>query len=515
MSWLLVAPIAVPIMTAALTFLLRRRRIARRCIGVGGAAALLVAAVAVMAAVWSGKTVSAQVGGWPAPFGISLVADLLGAIMVLVTAINGLLVAVYALGDIDDRRERLGFHSLYHIMLAGACGACLTGDVFNLYVWIEVMVIASFTLVALGGEKPQLDGGFKYVAINAVGTLLLLAAIGLLYGMTGTLNMADLHLRVAEVDNPGLVSAVAVLFLIGLGLKAGVFPLFFWLPVSYHTPPVTISAIFSAVLTKVGVYALIRMFTLIFTGDAAFTHPIILWVAAATMVTGVLGAAAHSDLRRILSFHIISQIGYILLGLALFSPLGLIGAAYFLVHNIIAKTNLFLIAGVMNRLGGSFELAAIGGFYRRTPILAVAFLVSALSLGGIPPLSGFWAKLLLVKASLDLQHYAAAGIALFVGLLTIYSMTKIWVQGFWTPRSTNDGPTNRGPTNDGTTRCGPRPAPLSRVERLVLYAPILALGGITTLLGVWAEPFVAAATRTADDLLNPMSYVEAVLEGSR
>ena len=496
MSWLLVLPIVIPMATAVLALLVRTRRPVERCISVVGALALFVASVVLLAAVWTEGTLAGQMGDWPAPFGITLVADLFSAVMVLIAGLTGFLIAVYALADIDAGRERFGFHSLYHVLLGGVCGAFLTGDLFNLYVWFEVMLIASFSLIALGGERAQLDGAVKYAAINLVSTILLLTAIGLLYGATGTLNMAELHHAVRGVENQGLISAIAVLFLVAFGIKAAVFPLFFWLPASYHTPPVVVAAIFSALMTKVGVYALIRMFTLIFTQDVEFTHTLLLVVAALTMLTGVLGAAAHDDIRRILSFHIISQIGYIVLGLALFTPLALAGAVFYLVHNIIAKTNLFLIGGVMRRVGGSFGLERLGGLYRSRPFLAVLFLVPALSLAGFPPLSGFWAKLILIQASLDLEQYLIAATALVVGLLTIYSMTKIWTQAFWKPEPTPAPPVL------------PAAPPAEMAIRLV---PIAALAALTVTIGLWPEPFIDVAYKAANELFDPRSYLFAVL----
>ena len=201
MSWLLALPVILPFATAVLVFLLRTRGAAGRWLSVGGCGLLLITSVALMAATWREGVVAAQMGGWPAPFGITLVADLLSAVMVLITAITGLAVAVYALADIDHRREVLGYHALFQILLAGVCGAFLTGDIFNLYVWFEVMLIASFGLLVLGGDKTQLDGGIKYVTLNLVSTVMFLSGIALLYGLTGTLNMADLHGAVREVEN--------------------------------------------------------------------------------------------------------------------------------------------------------------------------------------------------------------------------------------------------------------------------------------------------------------------------
>ena len=495
MNWLLVLPIIVPLTTALLAFAWRKSPLLERTISVAGACALLAAGLALLIEVLDVGIAVAPMGSWPAPFGISLVADRLSAVMVVITGIIAVAVVVYALVDIDPRRERYGFHPLFHILLTGICGAFLTGDLFNLYVWFEVMLIASFALLVLGGERAQIDGAVKYVALNLVSTVMFLSAVGLLYGITGTLNMAELHLRVQEVENTGLLSAVAMLFLIAFGIKAAVFPLFFWLPASYHTPPVAVSAIFSALLTKVGVYALIRVFTLIFTHDVGYTHTTMLVVAALTMITGVLGAAAQSEIRRILSFHIISQIGYMILGLALFTPLGLVGAVFYLVHHIIVKANLFLISGVANRIGGSFELNALGGLYAGRGWLAVLFLIPAFSLAGFPPLSGFWAKLLLVQASLEIDAYWIAAVALVVGLLTIYSMTKIWNQAFWTPRPEGSPPL----------------APLARRDFICLVSPIAAMAALTVVIGIWVEPLLAVATDAAAQLLDPSAYVTAVL----
>ncbi|MFT7253434.1 MAG: multicomponent Na+:H+ antiporter subunit D [Paracoccaceae bacterium] len=495
MSWLLVAPLVIPFATAVLAFLFRKGP-EGRWISVIGCLALLFASASLMRAVLADGVVVGQMGNWPAPFGITLAADLLSAVMVVITAITGLAVAIYAIADIEERLEVLGYHALFQILLAGVCGAFLTGDLFNLYVWFEVMLIASFGLLILGGRPEQLDGGIKYVTINLVSTVMFLSGIGLLYGMTGTLNLADLHSAVQTVENKGLLTVVAIMFMIAFGVKAAVFPLFFWLPASYHTPSVAVSAIFAGLLTKVGVYAMIRMFTLVFTEDVAYTHTILLWVAGFTMVVGVVGAAAMNDFRRILSFHIVSQIGYMILGLALFTPLALVGSVFYLVHHIIVKANLFLVAGVARRIAGSTNLSAIGGLYKSAPLLAVLFLIPAFSLAGFPPLSGFWAKYILVKATLDLELWLVAGVALSVGLLTIYSMTKIWGEAFWKPHPSGIKPTLSS---------------LSVRDRTALLTPIIGLAALTCLIGLFPQVFVAFAERASEQLLNPQAYVTAVL----
>jgi len=495
MSWILTVPLALPFLTAVLAYLTRGTPRAG-LISLAGSLGLVAASIVLLGHVLTHDVVAGQMGNWPAPFGITLVADRLSAVMVVITGITATAVALYALADVSAAQERLGYHALFQILIGGVTGAFLTGDLFNLYVWFEVMLIASFGLLVLGGTRAQLDGGIKYVTLNLVSTVLFLAGIGLLYGMTGTLNMADLAVTVPTVENQGLVTVVAMLFMVAFGVKAAVFPLFFWLPASYHTPAFAVSAVFAGLLTKVGVYALIRMFTLVFTGDTGFTHTILLWVAGLTMVTGVLGAAAQQDFRKILSFHIVSQIGYMILGLALLTPLAILGAVFYLVHHIIVKANLFLVSGVANRLTGSTDLGRIGGLYASAPLLAILFLVPAFSLAGFPPLSGFWAKYVVVKAALDVEAWVLAGAALVVGALTIYSMTKIWAEAFW-----KDHPEGRAPSL----------SLLPRRERLALVAPIAGLAALTCVIGLAPEPFVVFAKASAAQLLEPSGYIAAVL----
>ncbi|WGH77586.1 Na+/H+ antiporter subunit D [Jannaschia ovalis] len=491
---LLPLPLILPFATAVLAFLFRRNR-EGRWISVTGAALMLLAGIALLARVLAEGPIAAQMGDWPAPFGITLVADTLSAVMVVITGITALAVAVYAAADITAEMEEQGYHALFQVLIAGVCGAFLTGDLFNLYVWFEVMLISSFGLLVMGGKRIQLDAGIKYVTLNLISTILFLSGIGLLYGVTGTLNLADLHFAVQDAD-PGLVTVIAAMFLVGFGVKAAVFPLFFWLPAAYHAPSFSVSAVFAGLLTKVGVYALMRMFTLVFTQDVAFTHGLLLWIAVLTMITGVLGAAAQSDFRRILSFHIVSQIGYMVLGLALLTPLALMGAVFYLVHHIIVKANLFLVSGVANRIAGGTDIERIGGLYKGAPLLSLLFLIPAFSLAGFPPLSGFWAKYVLVKASLDLQLWWVAAAALAVGLMTIYSMTKIWGRAFWAPHPTG---------------ALPRLSSLPLGDRMALLLPIAAMATLTVVIGLFPEPFVQVATRAADELLDPTAYIAAVL----
>ncbi len=499
MNALLVFPILIPFGSAVASVLMRHNLRVQRVVAVAGTAALLASSIALLQAVLRQGIVSTQAGRWPAPYGITLVADILSAVMVLLTGLMGFAAAVYSLASIDESRERFGYYPLLHMLLGGVSGAFITGDLFNLYVWFEVMLIASFVLLALGGERAQMEGAIKYVTLNLLASALFLAGVGILYSMVGTLNMADLSVKLKGTGHDGLVTCVAMLFLTAFGVKAAVFPVFSWLPASYHTPPVAVSAIFAGLLTKVGVYALIRVFTLIFTQDVAYTHAIILWTAALTMVTGVLGAIAQDEFRRILSFHIISQIGYMIMGLGLYTPLALAGSIFYITHHIVVKTNLFLVSGVALRLRGSCDLKRMGGLYSSAPLLAGLFLVPAMSLAGMPPLSGFFAKLLLVQAGLQAGQWALVAVALAVGMVTLMSMTKIWAEAFW----------------KSAPPCEPQ-SPTTRREMLCLMLPIILLAAVTLVIGVGAGPVFEVAQRAADQLLDNSQYVAAVLgEGAQ
>ena len=500
MNIAVILPIFIPMLAGALTLICWRWRLVQRWISVLSGGGLLLAALYLFIQVRQEGILVAYVGNWSAPYGITLVADLLSAIMVLVTGIIGLAVAVYSLATMSRSHEAFGYYPLLHLMLAGVVGAFLTGDIFNLYVWFEIMLVASFGLMILGGERAQMEGAVKYVTLNLISSALFLTAVGLLYGYAGTLNMADLALKLGNGDQPGLVTVIAMLFLVAFGIKAAAFPLFFWLPASYHTPPVAISAVFAGLLTKVGVYALYRVFSLIFVQDVGLTHnTILMGMGIFTMLTGVLGAAAQFEVRRILSFHIVSQIGYMLVGLALFTPLAIAGGVFYIFHHIIVKTNLFLISGIMYRYHGSYDLARLGGLYRSTPWLALLFLIPAMSLAGLPPLSGFFAKYTVIKAGIEAQSWLMVTIALIVGLLTLYSMVKIWAEAFWKPLPEEAKPL-RGAEDP---------------SRYVLYLPVLSLASLTLLIGFGAEWFVQLALDTADQLLTPAGYIEAVLGVSR
>lgn len=486
---LLVAPILIPLCSLLLAIILRRHLLAVRVLSLTGAVLLLAVGLMLVWQAAQGVVLSGQVGGWQAPFGISLVIDRLSAVMIAISALVALVTLLYGVAKDNDSTIGRDFHLFIQGLLTGICGAFITADIFNLYVWFEVLLIASFALMALGGGSRRLAGSMTYVALNLFATLIFLLSAGLVYGASGTLNMGELAMIMRSGEAPAGVTPALLLMLLSFAIKAALFPVFGWLPATYHVALTAVSAMFAGLLTKVGVYALIRLVTLLWP-EHGLPHQLLLWVACATMLVGVLGAAAQTEVRRILSFHIVSQVGYMILGLALATPLALAGAVFYLIHHIVVKANLFFIGGLAARICGSERLADMGGLYKRMPWLALLFAIPALSLAGIPPLSGFWAKFLLVKASLDAAAWWAAGIALLTGVFTLLSMNKIWNEAFLKPHPRGE-------------------EALQRVTGMrAAWVGMSALALLTVLIGLGAGPLIDYAVAAAAQLADPQAYLQ-------
>jgi len=497
MTRLVILPILIPLLAGTLCLLCWGRLRLQRQISLVSAGVILIVALFLLERVRAGGILVSMMGNWPPPFGIALVADLLSTIMVVLSATMGLTVLVYAFGNVGRERERWGFYPLYHFLLMGINGSFLTGDLFNLFVFFEVMLIASYVLLALGGEPGQLQESFKYLVMNLLASTIFLASVGIVYGVAGTLNMADLAQKLAQTERSGLVTALSMLFLFVFGVKAAIFPLFFWLPDSYPEPPTAVTAIFGGLLTKVGVYAIMRAFTLLFIQDVAFTHTLILILSAFTIIVGVLGAIVQNHFKRILTYHIISQVGYMVLGIGLYTPLALAGAIFYIIHHIIVKTSLFLISGITERVTGTNQVREMGGLLNPYPLVTTLFLLAALSLAGMPPLSGFFAKLALIVASMREGHYVYVAVALLGSFLTLLSMTKIYLYVFWGA----DSPKRERPARYGD-----------------LLPPAAFLVLLTVTLGLYGEPVLRLAQEAAEQLLFPQGYIEAVfaaVEGAK
>ncbi|MCB1003617.1 MAG: Na+/H+ antiporter subunit D [Acidimicrobiales bacterium] len=492
MNLLLAGPVVLPLLGAALCIGAGRSRNAQRVIAVLTLTAVAVLSAVLLLRVDDEGTVAVQVGGWEAPVGITLVADRLAAIMLVLAVLMLLAVLVYAIGQPGAEEDHVGFHPVYLVLAAGVALAFLTGDLFNLFVAFEVLLMASYVLLTLGGRADQVRSGMTYVVISLLASALFLAALAFVYAATGTLNLADLSEKVAALPT-GVRTGLALLLIVVFGIKSAIFPLFFWLPDSYPTAPSPVTAVFAGLLTKVGVYALLRSQTLLFPPD---TRPgtLLLVVAALTMVVGVLGAVTQDDIKRILSFHIVSQIGYMVMGLGLFTVAGLAGAVIYIIHHIVVKTTLFLVAGLVEQRTGTGKLAELTGLRRLEPVLAVLFLLPALSLAGIPPFSGFVAKLALVEAGMGAEAYVVVAVSLAVSLLTLFSMSKIWSNTFWGP----------GPgTDSGRTLTAPR--------RALMVGSTGGLVALSLAIAVAAGPLYALSERAAADLMDTRGYVEEVL----
>jgi multicomponent Na+:H+ antiporter subunit D len=489
---MLVLPIVVPLGTAALLVLAPKRPLVQRCAALAGSLLLLASAVLIFFRVNAEGVQVLQAGSWAAPFGITLVADLLAALLVVGVGIVGVAVSAVAFSGVDPRREAFGYHPLIQLLLAGVSGAFITGDLFNLYVWFEVMLVASFVLVALHRTSAQVEAAYKYVAINLIASSVFLTALGLLYGAAGTLNMADLAVVWPTLRTPGIDTVLAVLFLIAFSIKAGLFPLFFWLPASYHTPPAAVGALFAGLLTKVGVYSLIRIFTLLFQGVPPAVFTLLLTMSAATMVIGLVAALGERDFRRVLSFNLVGHIGYTVASLSLLTPAALAGAIFYLLHHIVVITNLFLVSGVLLRLRRTTDLIALGGLYRNQPFFSLLAMVPIFSLAGVPPLSGFVGKLAIVRGTFEAGAYWLGALVLAVGLLTLLSMARTWADGFW---GTADA--ERDSSTPGTA----------------FLIAIAGLGLVTLAMSAGAEPLFALTMRAAHQLLEREAYIRAVLGG--
>jgi multicomponent Na+:H+ antiporter subunit D len=488
-------PIIVPLAGAALSLGLGTWPRVQRALGIVALTATVAINVLLLAQVGDGSMLVAGFGGWEAPVGITLVIDTFSAIMLVVSSVMLLAVLVYAIGSPRTTDEVTFFHPVYLVLAAGVSASFTTGDLFNLFVAFEITLVASYVLITLGGSRAQVRHGMTYVVISLLASTLFISGVALVYAATGTVNMADLAVRLGEID-PGIRSTLGILFLVVFGIKAAIFPLFFWLPDSYPTAAAPITAIFAGLLTKVGVYAIIRSQTLLFAGQERST--LLLVVAGLTMLVGVLGAIAQDDVKRILSFHIISQIGYMIFGLGLFTVAGLAATVFYVVHHILIKTTLFLVGGLIEERTGTAQLRRLGGMVHTAPLLAVLFLLPALSLAGIPPLSGFVAKLTLIQSGMEAGAYLTVGVALFVSILTLFSMTKIWAGVFW------GSPDEPSPVPVG--RQGPR---LRSPRLMVLPTALLVAASLAFV--VMAAPLYGLGENAARGLMDPAFYVEEVL----
>ncbi|MCX4098991.1 Na+/H+ antiporter subunit D [Nocardia sp. alder85J] len=512
-------PVLIPLLTAAGTLIAGRKPRLQQSISVAALTALVVIDALLLWLADRYGMSALQIGGWRTPIGITLVVDRLSAAMLLVSAIVLLAVLVYAVGQgISDGAERQPtsiFQPTYLVLSAGVSIAFLAGDLFNMFVGFEVLLTSSFVLLTLGASADRVRAGVSYVLVSMLSSLIFLIGIALAYAATGTLNLAHMATRLGEVPS-GVRSAIYAVLLVAFGIKAAVFPLSNWLPDSYPTAPAPVTAVFAGLLTKVGVYAIIRMHTLLF--PTSHFDRVLLVCGLLTMLIGILGAVAQSDIKRLLSFTLVSHIGYLMFGVGLNTVAGLTGTVYYVAHHILVQTTLFLVVGLIERQAGSASLDRLGGLLAASPLLALLFGLPALNLGGIPPFSGFIGKTVLLEAGAAeggvLAWVLVAG-SVLTSLLTLYVMARVWSKAFW--RSRTQAPegefADAAPSaliDESTDVLFADRRDPGRIPRLMLV-PTAALIAVGLGLTVFAGPILGIAGRAATDLGHRADYLNTVL----
>ncbi|OBF91225.1 Na+/H+ antiporter subunit D [Mycobacterium sp. 852002-51152_SCH6134967] len=518
-------PVLLPTLGAAATLIAGRRPRLQRLLTLVVLSVVVAVCGALLYLADRDGTLVLHVGGWGqsvpgmGPLGITLVVDRLSALMLVVSAIVLLAVVFYAIGqgvrDGDERQPVSIFMPTYLVLSAGVCMAFLAGDLFNLFVGFEVLLAASFVLLTVGASKDRVRAGISYVMVSMVGSLIFLFGLALVYGATGTLNLAELSVRLEEVSG-GVRSAMFAVLLVAFGIKAAVFPLSAWLPDSYPTAPAPVTAVFAGLLTKVGVYSIIRAHSLLFPEGGL--DPVLLVAALLTMLIGILGAIAQSDIKRLLSFTLVSHIGYMVFGIALSNQLGMSGAIYYVAHHILVQTTLFLVVGLIERQAGASTMDRLGGLAAASPLLAFVFVIPALNLGGIPPFSGFIGKVALLEAGAQdgsvLAWTLVAG-GVVTSLLTLYVVVRVWTKAFW--RSREDAPEGHLSAALPSALLD-EPEDIQFVDRdhvghmpAGMVGPTGALIAAGLALTVLAGPIFAYSERASNEVLDRSEYITAVV----
>lgn len=490
MNALLAYPIAVPLLAAAINVIVRRAAL-QRIISFAALTSSLVVAVTTLARVVRDDDILvSRLGGWPAQFAITLVADRLAAVMVVIAMSVATVVLVFAVGQRAVDEKSPVYHSVYLVMAGGISQAFLAGDLFNLFVAFELLLMASYVLMTLEASDDQIRSGTTYVVLNVVESTILLSAIGLVFAATGTVSMAELPERLAALPD-GVSTGLNLLLLVAFGMKAALFPLYFWLPDAYPAAPSSVTAVFAGLLTKVGAYAILRTETLLFPGGQ---DDLIMVIAALTMLVGVIGAISHSHVKRILSFHIVSQIGYIVMGIGIGTAAAIAATIFYLIHHILVKTSLFLVEGIIEDETGESAFDKVGGMARRSGVLAVLFMIPAFSLAGLPPFSGFMAKYLLIREGLQQHVWWLVAAAAVASILTLVSMTKIWIGIFW-----------------GEVEPTPSDIRLGVLRwRPTMSAATMAIVGATLVVAACAGPIYDFSVSAAEIVMNSRFYIDAV-----
>ncbi|WP_214775646.1 Na+/H+ antiporter subunit D [Exiguobacterium sp. s37] len=488
-----VFPIVIPALAAILMMFMPKRVQLQRAMALG---ALVMTAIVSLFLVHTVSTEGIQtlnLGNWQAPFGITLVSDMLSALLVTTSTLLTLFIVWFAVHYFSDSYEGNYLYISMLFLLVGVNGAFTTGDIFNLFVFFEVFLMSSYVLIVLGGRGVQLRESIKYLLVNIIASALFVMSVALLYGVTGTLNLADLAMKIPLVDNPDVITVIGVLFVIVFGMKGALVPLHYWLPGAYVVAPTPILAMFGALLTKVGVYSILRTYTLLFDGNGEFLQTFLMVLAVLTIFIGMTGAIAYNDVKLIIIYNIMIAVGVILYGISVNTQTSLEGSLYYLIHDMIIKAVLFMLVGMMIGITKSGQLRDMGGLITRFPVFGWTFFVAALSLAGIPPLSGFFGKLLIVSGGMDEGELFGPLLVLLSSLFVLYSVMKIFLNGFWgEAKREYDGPL----------------VPYTKH----LIVPVFLLLIIAVAYGFGAEAIHPYITQAIEPLVNPEIYIDAVIK---
>nr|WP_245324722.1 Na+/H+ antiporter subunit D [Nesterenkonia lacusekhoensis] len=508
--------VLLPFFGAGFAFAFYRNQPVQKAITVGTLIITVLLEISLLTEIWHTGAHAVHLAGWPAPFGISMVIDRFAALMLVVSSLITLAVLLYAVGqgaaeEKNDSGPVSIFYPTYLILVAGVSNAFLAGDLFNMYVGFEIFLTASYVLLTLGGGEQRIRAGVTYVVVSIISSMLFLITIGLIYAATGTVNLADLALKLGELDD-GTQLMLHVMLLVAFGIKAAVFPLAFWLPDSYPTAPAPVTAVFAGLLTKVGIYAMIRTETLLFPGERINTALMI--IAALTMIVGILGALAQTDIKRMLSFTLISHIGYLVFGLALSSIVGMSATIYYVAHHITIQTTLFLVTGLIERRAGSSNVDRLGGLAKISPVLAILFFIPAMNLAGIPPFSGFVGKLGMMQGGIAENTWITWTLVIasvVTSLLTLMAVARIWARGFWRKGEDAEDPDKLllSKTLAHARAANKRLLPMNMV------APTAALVAMSLAFTVFAGPLMQFSRAAAYDMYERAPYLDAVLGEER
>ncbi len=479
--------ILMPLIFAVIFFLWHRATFMRRILAVSVLTAVALVSLFGLFLAASGPVAAVLAGGHVAPFGIVLVMDILSAFLLFAVNIVFLSTTLYGFFETSAAAEKIYCLPLIFFLQAGVSLALLTGDFFNLFVAFEVILTASYGLMVLTAEPKKLSGAFTYVLFSMAASYLFLVIAALFYGSTGNLNMAAISGILTDQGKSPFVIAIALLSLLIFGLKAGVFPLYFWLPDSYPVLPASLAGLFGGILTKVGVYAIIRLFVTVFPHDLYPVYSIAAVFAGLTMLMGVIGAVGKNTIKGVLSYHILSQTGYMIFSIAMFTPKAIAAGIFFVLHNILVKSSLFLLGGLGKVFYGTDYLKDMGGLWQAAPFGGFLFLIQAMSLAGVPPFSGFWGKFMIFSEGLALEHWWLVGVGAATSFFTLLSMIKIWTMAFMGPSKVKIEPDRRG---------------------FVLAASLLV--AFSLFLGLGAGAAAALTEKAASQIFDRSQYIDAV-----